>query len=86
VRLRFSSRDAAIRYARQHGLAYEVHEPAHIRRNDRAHAQPQTQVMQQDAPVIEYAMPLEIAWAWEAPHLALDRLPVANDTRASTAA
>ena len=78
VRLRFPTQDAAIRSARRHGLTYEVREPTHIRRGDLAHMQPQ-------ASAIDYVMPLEIAWAWEAPHLALDRL-IANDTGAKAAA
>ena len=86
VRLRFSSRDAAIRYARRHGLTYEVREPVHVRCDDLAHAQPQAPAIKQDAPVIDYVLPLEIAWAWEAPHLALDRLCVANDTGERAAA
>jgi ETC complex I subunit-like protein len=35
VRLRFPSREAAIAYARRQGLAFEVREPAHLRRGDR---------------------------------------------------
>jgi NADH dehydrogenase ubiquinone Fe-S protein 4 len=86
VRLRFSSRDAAIRYARQHGLAYEVREPVHSRCDALAHAQPHAPAIEQGAPVLEYTMPLEIAWAWEAPHLALDMLHINNDTGGKIAA
>jgi hypothetical protein len=86
VRLRFSSRDAAIRYARRHGLAFEVREPVHRHCGDLVHAQRPAPAIKRDAPVIDYVLPLEIAWAWEAPHLALDRLCVANDTGERAAA
>ena len=71
VRLRFPTKRAAIDYARRQGLHYEVCEPAHIRGGDLVRARRQT-------PAIDHAVPIEIAWAWDAPHLAIDRLAVAN--------
>jgi hypothetical protein len=67
VRLRFPHRQAAEAYARRQGLQYSVREPSHIRGGDlnRARQRPQAG---------EHQLPLDIAWALEAPHFALDRL------------
>lgn len=66
VRLRFPSREAAIGYARRHGLPYEVREPTHIRRGDLARAR-------RNLPAAEDPIPPEIGWAWDTPHLVFDR-------------
>jgi hypothetical protein len=62
MRLRFPSREAAIGYARRHGLPYEVREPMHIRAGDLARAQ-------RNLRAAEGAIPPEIGWACDAPHL-----------------
>jgi hypothetical protein len=77
VRLRFPTRDAAVTYARRQGLPYEIREPAYTR-NDCAKSR---QPLQE----LEAEMPLELAWAWDAPHLMLDGLVAANDTRRASA-
>jgi hypothetical protein len=77
VRLRFPNRDAAVAYARRQGLAYEIREPAHTR-NDRAKSRLPFQEF-------EAEMPLELTWAWEAPHLMADGLVAANDARRAIA-
>jgi hypothetical protein len=78
VKLRFPNREAAISYARQHGLRYEVRKPTQVKRGDMASAQGLL-------PSATDPVPADIAWAWEAPHLALDRLFVASDTGAKAA-
>lgn len=70
VRLKFPSREAAIAYARRQGLRFEVREPHHIRTGDLARMRPR---------LPEHHVPLEVAWAWEAPHLVLPDLEVANN-------
>lgn len=71
VRLRFPSREAAIAYAQRQGLRFEVREPNHIRAGDLAR-------MRRLFPEWVHHVPLEVAWAWEVPHLALPELDVAN--------
>jgi hypothetical protein len=78
VRLRFSSREAAIGYARRQGLPYEVREPTHIRRGDLAQSQ-------RIAPAVEDPVPPEIGWMWDTPELVLDRLVAANGVGARAA-
>lgn len=75
VRLHFPNRDAAVAYARRQGLAYEIREPAHKR------------LCQVVAVIreLEAGMPLELAWAWEEPHLVLDALPAANSAKRAIA-
>jgi hypothetical protein len=69
VRLRFPSREAAIAYANRQRVPYEVREPVHVHRDEPGPL----------ATIAEHHVPIEVTWAWEAPHLALDRLLVAND-------
>jgi len=69
VRLRFPNQEAAIAYANRQRMPYEVREPVHVHR-DEPRPLP---------PIAEHHVPIEVTWAWEAPHLALDRLLVAND-------
>jgi len=68
VRLRFPNREAAIAYANRQRVPYEVREPVHVHRGEPA-----------PLPGAGHHVPIEVTWAWEAPHLALDRLLVAND-------
>lgn len=75
VRLRFPSREAAVAYARQQGLRYEIRDPTHIRPGDLPRSRPQ----------MVHHLPVEVAWAWEAPHLALDNLNPVNDRVAAVA-
>lgn len=79
VRLRFPNREAAIAYANRQRVPYEVREPMHIDRGER-------NPLQGLLPIAEHHVPIEVTWAWEAPHLALDRLLVANDTEEATCA
>lgn len=67
VRLRFSTRDAAINYARRHGLPYEVREPTHIYRGDLARSQ-------RMSAAVEDPIPPEVGWMWDTPELVLDQL------------
>lgn len=78
LRLRFPDRDAAVAYARRQGLPYEVREPRHVGQVTRGR---QRQPIREDG----HEMPLEMAWAWEAPHLVLDGLLAANDARRAIA-
>ena len=71
VRLRFPNREAAVAYAHRQGLRYEIREPTHVRRGDLAQ-------VRNRFPELDHHLPVEVAWAWDAPHLALDRLRAAN--------
>lgn len=79
VRLRFPTREAAIAYADRQRVPYEVHESVHIDRGERGPAQ-------EPLPIAEHHLPIEVTWAWEAPHLALDTPLVANDTEGAICA
>lgn len=78
VRLRFPSRETAIGYAERQGLPYEIREPTHVRYRDRAGVRSRR-------PAIEHQVPLEVAWAWEAPHLTLDQLGAVSQAREKVA-
>ena len=71
IRLRFPTREAAVRYAQRQGLRFEVREPTHIRSGDLVRTE-------QRLPGIDHHVPVEVAWAWDAPHLALDGLAAAG--------
>ena len=71
VRLRFPSQEAAVAYAQRQGLRYEIREPTHVRSGDLAR-------VRHRFPELDHHLPVEVAWAWEAPHLALDRAEAAN--------
>ena len=67
IRLRFSSCEAAIRYAERQGLHYKIRLPA------------QSGPAIPRLPAEDTGIPEPIAWAWEMPHLIPDELEARND-------
>lgn len=73
IKLRFPTLEAAIGYACRQGLRYEVHGPTSLNCGVAAHVG--------QAEPISVHVPVEGAWAWDVPHLALEQLLVANDAK-----
>jgi hypothetical protein len=70
VRLHFPGKEAAIAYAERQGLPFEVRESTHPSDDLARHGR--------QVPLAERRLLPEIAWAWEAPHLILDKFGTGN--------
>lgn len=78
VRLQLPTREAAFGYSGRQGLRDDVREPTHVRHSELARVRSRR-------PAIGHQVPLEVAWAWEAPHLALDQLGAVSQARGKVA-